>query len=192
MDRGRTSRQARRAPARTSHRSLPVHARGALRRHPRPDRVRRSHGHDERPARDLRDVLELRRGCTPLGLERVDTLEALQARRADGRIDRARRYAARPYRSSSFPTTARHRARRSSSATATPSRTSSGNPSRRGTWRGSRVGTSRTPWSGSRSRSDRRAAREEEALESDVSEGRHRARVEATWASSTSWMSRGG
>ena len=48
-------------------------------------------------ARRLRDLLELRRGG-PLGLERADTLEAL--RKLDdhfGKIERARRYAPRPY-----------------------------------------------------------------------------------------------
>ena len=39
----------------------------ALRRRPRPDRVRRALGHDERAARDLRHLLELRRGGAPLG-----------------------------------------------------------------------------------------------------------------------------
>ena len=59
------------------------------------------------------------------GLERQDTLEAL--RKLDqqfGRIERARRYAARPTSSSFSPTTARRRARPSGSATATGSTSS--------------------------------------------------------------------
>ena len=75
-----------------------VAAGGDLRRRPRPDRLRRAHRHDARPARRLRDVLELRRGRAPLRPGAADTLEAL--RKLDqqfGRIDQARRYAPRPY-----------------------------------------------------------------------------------------------
>ena len=47
--------------------ALSVHARRHVRRRPRPDRLRRPLRHDEGPARDLRDLLELRRGRPPLG-----------------------------------------------------------------------------------------------------------------------------
>ena len=57
---------ARRAAARPPRRALPVHARRDVRRRPRPDRLRRPHGHDEGAPRDLRDLLELRRGRPPL------------------------------------------------------------------------------------------------------------------------------
>ena len=40
---------------------------GDVRGRPRPDRLRRADRHDARPARRLRDVLELRRGRPPLG-----------------------------------------------------------------------------------------------------------------------------
>ena len=77
---------------------VPVHARRDVRRRPRPDRVRGPLRPDEGQAGGVRDLLELRRGRAPLGLERADTLEAL--RKLDeqfGRIDRAIRYAPRPY-----------------------------------------------------------------------------------------------
>ena len=96
-----SARQRRRdvQPARPPRRALPVHARRDVRRRARPDRVRRPHRHDEGAPRRLRDVLELRRGRPPLRASSAhDTLEAL--RKLDdqfGRIDRARRYAARPY-----------------------------------------------------------------------------------------------
>ena len=126
-------RQApRRAAARAPRRHLPADARGALRVRPRPDRLRRPPGHDEGPARDLRDVLELRRGRAPLGPRaRRHARGAAQARPAV-RPDRARP-ASTPRgrtRSSSSPTTARRRARRSSSATATGSTSSSSARSR--------------------------------------------------------------
>ena len=47
--------------------AVSVHPRRDVRRRPRPDRVRRADRHDGRPARRLRDVLELRRGGPPLG-----------------------------------------------------------------------------------------------------------------------------
>ena len=63
----RESQTPRCSAARPPGRPLPVHARRALRRRPRPDRVRRALRHDERAARDLRHLLELRRGGAPLG-----------------------------------------------------------------------------------------------------------------------------
>ena len=66
MDGGAAGEPARRASARPSRRHLSVPARGDVRDRPRPDRLRRAHGHDARPARRLRDVLELRRGRAPL------------------------------------------------------------------------------------------------------------------------------
>ena len=56
-----------RPAARSPRRDLSAPARGDVRLRPRPDRLRRPHGHDERQARRLRDVLELRRGRAPLG-----------------------------------------------------------------------------------------------------------------------------
>ena len=66
VDGGAAGRPPRRAPAGASRRRLSVHAGGDVRDRPRPDRLRRPHGHDARPARGLRDVLELRRGRAPL------------------------------------------------------------------------------------------------------------------------------
>ena len=100
----------------------------------RPDRLRRADRHDEGPPRDLRDVLELRRGRAPLRPRaRRHARGAAQARPAV-RPDRARAARTRrgPTRSSSSPTTARRRARRSSSATATGSTSSSSARSRGG------------------------------------------------------------
>ena len=113
--------------ARPPRRHLPVPARGDVRRRPRPDRLRRADRHDEGAPRDLRDVLELRRGRAPLGPRaRRHARGAAQARPAV-RADRPRPPATRRgrTRSSSSPTTARRRARRSSSATATGSTSSS-------------------------------------------------------------------
>ena len=53
---------ARRAPPRPPRRRLSADARGDVRDRPRPDRLRRADRHDARPARGLRDVLQLRRG----------------------------------------------------------------------------------------------------------------------------------
>ena len=94
---------------------------GDVRLRSRPDRVRRPLGHDEGAARRLRDVLELRRGRAPLGARaRRHARGAAQARRAV-RADRAAPGATRRgrTRSSCSRTTARPRARPSSSATAT-------------------------------------------------------------------------
>ena len=66
VDGGAPRGTPRRAPARPPQRPLSVDARGALRRRPRPDRLRRPHRHDARPPGRLRDVLELRRGRAPL------------------------------------------------------------------------------------------------------------------------------
>ena len=88
----------RRAAARSPRRHLPADARRAVRVRARPDRVRRADRHDARPARRLRDVLQLRRGRPPLGARaRRHARGAAQARRPV-RADRAaRRYAPRPY-----------------------------------------------------------------------------------------------
>ena len=79
-------------------RALPVHAGGDVRRRPRPDRLRRPHGHDARPPAVYATFSSYDEVAHHSGLERADTLEAL--RKLDqqfGRIDRARRYAPRPY-----------------------------------------------------------------------------------------------
>ena len=73
----------RRAAARPPRRHLSVHARRDVRDRPRPDRLRRAHGHDARPPCRVRDVLELRRGRAPLGSRaRGHARGAAQARRA--------------------------------------------------------------------------------------------------------------
>ena len=90
---------ARRAAAGPPRRLLPAHARRALRVRARPDRLRRPPGHDEGPARDLRDVLELRRGRASLRPRaRRHARGAAQARPAV-RPDRGApaSYAPRPY-----------------------------------------------------------------------------------------------
>ena len=188
-------RAARRPAARPSRRHLPVHARGDVRVRPRPDRLRRDLGHDERPARGLRDVLELRRGRAPLRARaRGHARGAAQARPAV-RPDRARSPRTRRgrTRSSSSPTTARRRARRSSSGTATASTTSSSRSLASGTAAARRTAATRTTrWSGTRS--TRRRARPG----ADGERGRRRrartwsCSARATSASSTSWRSRAG
>ena len=66
MDRRSAGETARRPAARSQRRDLSVHAGRDVRRRARPHRPGRAHGHDERSARDLRDLLELRRGRPPL------------------------------------------------------------------------------------------------------------------------------
>ena len=63
------ARQRRRDVHPRGHRGgiYPLLRAAGLRVRPRPDRLRRPHGHDEGAARDLRDLLELRRGRAPLG-----------------------------------------------------------------------------------------------------------------------------
>ena len=62
------ARQKRRdvRPARAPRRHLPVPARGDVRVHPRPDRLRRADRHDARAPGGLRDLRQLRRGRPPL------------------------------------------------------------------------------------------------------------------------------
>ena len=75
---------------RPSRRHLPAHACGDVRRRARSDRVRRALRHAEGTARDLRDVLELRRGGAPLGPRACRHARgAAEARRAV-RADRPR------------------------------------------------------------------------------------------------------
>ena len=64
-----SSRAKRRDVRPRGHRGgyYPLDAGRALRLRARPDRLRRPPGHDEGPSRDLRDVLELRRGRPSLG-----------------------------------------------------------------------------------------------------------------------------
>ena len=123
---GRTARDSpRRQAARPPRRHLPPDAGRALRLRARPDRLRRPHRHDARPACRVRDLLELRRGGAPLGARaRRHARSAAQARRPL-RPHRARTplRAAAVRRSSFSPTTGRRRARPSSSATATASTT---------------------------------------------------------------------
>ena len=66
MGRGSSRDPPRRAAARPPRRHLPADAGSALRLRARPDRVGRAHRHHARAPRDLRDVLELRRGGAPL------------------------------------------------------------------------------------------------------------------------------
>ena len=88
---------ARRSPTRPARRRLPAHASGDVRDRSRPDRLRRAHGR----AADGRRCTPPSRATTrwPTIRDcRADTLEAL--RKLDqqfGRIERARRYAPRPY-----------------------------------------------------------------------------------------------
>ena len=71
------------AAERSPRRHLSVHARRDVRDRPGPDRLRRAHGHDARPAGRLCDVLELRRGRPPLGARaRRHARGAAEARRA--------------------------------------------------------------------------------------------------------------
>ena len=88
-----------RAAARPPRRHLPADARRALRLRARPDRLRRPHRHHARPARRLRDLLELRRGRAPLRSRAGRHARgAAQARRQVRRTSRWRcRYAPRPY-----------------------------------------------------------------------------------------------
>ena len=169
---GRAQRRRDVQPARPPRRPLPVHARRDVRRRPRPDRLRRPHGHDEGAPRDLRDLLELRRGRPPLRPRaRRHARGAAQARRAV-RAHRARRAATRrgPTRSSSSPTTARRRARPSSSATATALddlvERSLATRQRR---RDAPAATSRTRWSATRSARRPGARRSKKRAKNDVS-----------------------
>ncbi len=93
----------------------------------RPDRVRRADRHDARPARRVRDVLELRRGGAPLRRRALGHARGAAQARPAVRPHRPARVATRRGRTSSSCSriTARRRARRSSSATATASTTSS-------------------------------------------------------------------
>ena len=88
-----------RAPARAPRRDLSADARGDVRDRARPGRVRRAHRHDARAARrSTRRSRATTRSRTTPGSQRADTLEAL--RKLDqqfGSIERARRYAPRPY-----------------------------------------------------------------------------------------------
>ena len=123
--RGGAPAAARRRAARPPQRDVSAPPRGALRPRPRPDRLRRPRGHDARPACDLRDLLELRRGRPPLGARaRRHARGAPQARRSSSDGSRPRGSTRRgPTGSSSSPTTDRRRARRSASATGTASTT---------------------------------------------------------------------
>ena len=107
---------------------------GDVRVRARPDRVRRAHRHDARPARGLRDVLELRRGRAPLRASSAPTRSRRCASSTSSSAASSARAATRRARtrSSCSPTTARRRARRSSSATATASTSSSSARSTRG------------------------------------------------------------
>ena len=67
MDRGAPCDPARRPSAWAPQRPLPLHARRDVRRRAGSHRVRRPLRHAQGPARDLRDLLELRRGRAPLG-----------------------------------------------------------------------------------------------------------------------------
>ena len=141
-------------PQGPSRREVSPYPRHRLRRHPRPDRLRRAHRHDARATRGVRDVLELRRGRPPLRPSaRRHAGGPAQARPAD-RADRTARGVTRRgrTRSSCCPITARPRARPSSSATATASTSSSSARSPWETSPSSRAGTSRRRWSATPSR----------------------------------------
>ena len=127
VDGGAAGGPPRRAAARAPRRDVPAAAGGGLRRRPRPDRLRRPHRHDARPARGLRDVLELRRGRSPLRAGAGGHARGAAQARPAVRADRPRaplRARARTT-SSCSPTMARPRARRSCSGTATRWRSSS-------------------------------------------------------------------
>jgi uncharacterized membrane protein YvlD (DUF360 family) len=117
----------RRAPARPSRPDVRVHARGDVRGRPRPDRLRRPHGHDEGAPRDVRErsPRTTRSPTTPgsSGPTRSRRCASSTSSSAASTARAATRRA--PTRSSCSPTTARRRARPSSSATATRSRISS-------------------------------------------------------------------
>ena len=144
---------ARRPAARTPGRLLPADARRDVRVRARPDRLRRPPGHDEGPARDLRDVLELRRGRASLRPRAFRHARGAPQARPAVRPDRGGAHlratpvrARRPLRPRPDPGR-----RRSSSATATGSTSSSSARSRAAASRTCPAATSRARWSATRS-----------------------------------------
>ena len=77
-----------RAAAGSPRRLLPADAGRDVRLRARPDRLRRPPGHDEGPSRDLRDVLELRRGRASLGPRTVGHARGAAEARPAVRPDR--------------------------------------------------------------------------------------------------------
>ncbi len=132
---------------------VPVHARSDVRDRPRPDRLRRAHGHDARTPGRLRDLLELRRGRPPLGPGAQPTRSRRCASSTSSSRASTGRGATRPGRtsSSSCPTTVRPRERRSSSGTATAWTSWSSARSHGARSPASRAATSSTRWSRMRS-----------------------------------------
>ena len=94
-----------------------------VRRRARPDRLRRADRHDARPPGRLRDLLELRRGRAPLRASSAPTRWRRCASSTSSSAASTAPAATRRARTRSWcsPTTARRRARPSSSATATGS-----------------------------------------------------------------------
>ena len=185
--RRRAGEAARRAPARPPRRHLPVPARGHVRRRPRPDRLRRPHRHDEGAARDLRDVLELRRGRAPLRASSAPTRWRRCASSTSSSAGSSAPAGTRRgrTRSSSSPTTGRRRGRPSSSGTATGSRSSSGGRSTAARSRASRGGDEKQSDGRTRRRRGDGHAKRKPSEERRERPGRRRARLRATSASST-------
>ena len=160
-DRRGARRPAGRATARAPRRHLSAPARDDVRDRARPDRLRRADGHDARPPRGVRDVLELRRGRAPL---------RPRARRHDGGAAQARR-AVRPARTRAPVRPAPVRDRRALRPRADPGRDVQAAPRLRARrarravaprtagWRGSPAATSRTRWCAAPSRRRPAAAR---------------------------------
>ena len=72
---------------------------GDVRDRPRPDRLRRAHRHDARPARGLRDLLQLRRGRPPLRASSAPTRwrRCASSTSSSAASSARARYAPRPY-----------------------------------------------------------------------------------------------
>ncbi len=176
----------RRPAARAPWRHLSVPARDHVRLRARPARVRRDLGHDEGAARGVRDVLELRRGRTPLGARtRRHARGAAEARRAvrahrarpslRGPAVRDRRaLGPRPDAGRDLQAAERLRAGRPRRAVA---RASAASPR-------SQTATSSRRWSGTRS-TRRPATRRRGAEERRLGPAGRRARLRATSGSST-------
>ena len=164
--------------------AVPVHPRGHVRRRPRPDRLRRADGHDARPPRGLRDLLELRRGRAPLRPGARRTRSRRCASSTSSSTASTARAATRRgrTRSSCSPTTARPRAPPSSSGTGT-AWTSSWSAR----WRAARssrspAGTSRRRWWDTRSARRRAGSPRRGSRRTTSRTGRWSCSARATWA----------
>ena len=162
---------------------------GDVRVRPRPDRLRRPHGHDEGPARDLRHVLELRRGRAPLRPRAGRHARGAAQARPAVRPDRARAplraapvrdrrpLRPRPDAGRDVQAAQRLRPRRARRALARSRRASPRSP----------AATSRARWSATRwaRRPGRRRQEGEAQEERRLGPRRRRARLRATSGSST-------